>query len=464
MHAIAHPPAGLFGVAFLQAMRRALPQLLIATIAAGLATYIAQSWVAPTYVAEARLVVSASNRAAVEAHVDALKSTALANAVASELGLQDHPEFNTPGWVQTLLEALDVSRIWGGDEQTHPNERVLAGIQSKFEVAVDDREKGEIAVRFIATEPELAAKLVNRIVELYLESREAREISGAADGIRVVTWAEEPQQATTPRKGLMAILGMVVMLLLCLGAIAVREALLNASGRRDGDDEKLGLTARRSISATGAGNLGSVAAIADRILAIPTTDRGCRIMVAGEDKDIEVADEARVLADALSSSGRKVVLVRWGLGGGDVNGRKSGHRLLGLNDLLEGRATFEEIVMRLPGSSAHAIAAGSPVTNRKAALDPDLVGLVLDTLDEVYDYIVVVAEHEEAVELFATLEGRFDACVSIGEKGRNTGRFTAGVDRFLGFEVVDIHIVRLEREQRISSVSGGSLALQARWA
>ncbi len=139
MHAIAHPPAGLFGVAFLQAMRRALPQLLIATIAAGLATYIAQSWVAPTYVAEARLVVSASNRAAVEAHVDALKSSAPAIAVASELGLQDHPEFKTPGWVQTLLEALDVSRIWGDDEQAHPNERLLAGIQSKFEVAVDDR-------------------------------------------------------------------------------------------------------------------------------------------------------------------------------------------------------------------------------------------------------------------------------------------------------------------------------------
>ncbi len=185
MHAIAHPPAGLFGVAFLQAMRRALPQLLIATIAAGLATYIAQSWVAPTYVAEARLVVSASNRAAVEAHVDALKSTAHANAVASELGLQNHPEFNTPGWVQTLLEALDVSRIWGDDQQAHPNERVLAGIQSKFEVAVDDREKGEIAVRFIATEPELAAKFVNRIVELYLESREAKEASGRPTGLEL---------------------------------------------------------------------------------------------------------------------------------------------------------------------------------------------------------------------------------------------------------------------------------------
>jgi len=321
-----------------------------------------------------------------------------------------------------------------------------------------DREKGEIAIRFSAAEPELAANFVNRIVERYLQNHEAD------NPIRALAWAEEPHQASTPRKGLMAILGMIVMLLLCLGVIAVREALLNTTGRREGDKEKLGLPAFRRFSPTGGRSLISVAAAADRILALPRTDRGCRIMVAGEAKDIEVADEARALADALSSSGRKVVLVRWGLGGGDVNGRKSRQQLLGINDLLEGRATFEEIVTRLPSSSAHAIAAGSPVTNREAVLDPNLVGLVLDTLDEVYDYIVVAAEHEEAIELFATLEGRFDACVSIGEKGRNTGRFTAGADRFLGFDVVDIHIVRLEREQRISRANSGSFALQERWA
>lgn len=458
MHAIAHPPAGLFGIAFLQAMRRAMPQLLIATIAAGIATYLAQSWLPPAYVAEARLVVNSPDRAAVDRHIEALNSPANLIATSIELGLQDHPEFNTRAPVQKLLDELGVSRISGDDEQAHPNEVLLSAIQSTFEVAAVDREKGEIAIRFSAAEPELAANFVNRIVERYLQNHEAD------NPIRVLAWAEEPHQASTPRKGLMAILGMIVMLLLCLGVIAVREALFNATGRREGDKEKLGLPAFRRFSPTGGRSLISVAAAADRILALPRTDRGCRIMVAGEAKDIEVADEARALADALSSSGRKVVLVRWGLGGGDVNGRKSRQQLLGINDLLEGRATFEEIVTRLPSSSAHAIAAGSPVTNREAVLDPNLVGLVLDTLDEVYDYIVVAAEHEEAIELFATLEGRFDACVSIGEKGRNTGRFTAGADRFLGFDVVDIHIVRLEREQRISRANSGSFALQERWA
>lgn len=458
MHAIAHPPAGLFGIAFLQAMRRAMPQLLIATIAAGIATYLAQSWLPPAYVAEARLVVNSPDRAAVDRHIEALNSPANLIATSIELGLQDHPEFNTRAPVQKLLDELGVSRISGDDEQAHPNEVLLSAIQSTFEVAAVDREKGEIAIRFSAAEPELAANFVNRIVERYLQNHEAD------NPIRVLAWAEEPHQASTPRKGLMAILGMIVMLLLCLGVIAVREALLNTTGRREGDKEKLGLPAFRRFSPTGGRSLISVAAAADRILALPRTDRGCRIMVAGEAKDIEVADEARALADALSSSGRKVVLVRWGLGGGDVNGRKSRQQLLGINDLLEGRATFEEIVTRLPSSSAHAIAAGSPVTNREAVLDPNLVGLVLDTLDEVYDYIVVAAEHEEAIELFATLEGRFDACVSIGEKGRNTGRFTAGADRFLGFDVVDIHIVRLEREQRISRANSGSFALQERWA
>jgi hypothetical protein len=89
---------------------------------------------------------------------------------------------------------------------------------------------------------------------------------------------------------------------------------------------------------------------------------------------------------------------------------------------------------------------------------------VLDTLDEVYDHIVVLAEHGEARVLFEVLEGRFDACISVGEAGRPAGILTASFDRFLGFEVSDIHVLRVERPRQKAQPITPSPALQTRLA
>lgn len=460
MHAITHPPAGLYGVAFLQAMRRALPHLLLATIVAGLATYVAQSWASPRYLAEARISVSGADpAAAVATHIRALDDRARLLSVASELGLRSRPELERQGGGQALLEQLGARHFW---ERHDADEALLAAVYERLTVVAGNRE-GEIAVRFASVDPELAAQFVNRLVELHV----AGKVSSARNsGIaRVAAWAEVPETAEVRRKGPVAMLGMAMMLLAGLGAIALREAFRTTSwapprapastGRIPEDHQGGGQAFGRPCTPFAA---------ADRFLALPAMGRGCRIMVAGEATDIDAGAEACTLADRLSATDRKVVLVRWALGGGGIDGRKAGQRIAGINDLLEGRATFEEIVMRLPGSSAHAIAAGSLVRNADAAFDPDLVSLVLDTLDEVYDYIVVVAEHEEAVALFAALEGRFDACVSVGESGRPANRFTAGFDRFLGFEVVDIDIVRIEREREAIREDVAMPALQARLA
>src|SRR5690606_3858119 len=100
--------------------------------------------------------------------------------------------------------------------------------------------------------------------------------------------------------------------------------------------------------------------------------------------------EAIALAENLSSAGHRVVIVRWSLSGGSVASGQARHGVVGINDLIEGRANFEQIITRLPGSRAHAIAAGSPVADRSGFLEQDYLALVLDTLDEVYEHIVLV--------------------------------------------------------------------------
>jgi len=464
----ANQTSGLFGIAFLQAVRRLLPQLLLAMIAAGLATFLAQSWITPRYVAEARLLPDENSAAHsdLEAHLKALKDPIRLFEVATELGLKRVPEFS--GKKRGSIPIL--SQFWS--DRSGPlqrlqdqDERVLAAVYEKYSVSMAG--DGTIRVSFTASDPQLAARFVNRLVEVYLAGLWSPQPSASESkptSIHDVLWAEAPEKPVFPRKGPMAILAMVLMLLLGLGGIALREAIHTTPRRGRQPVEDLTAAEENNAAALGFRKLRSPIAVADHLLALPAADRGCRTMVAGEEPDIDATAEALALADALTAGGRRVVLVRWSRTGGEVSGAPAMQGTLGFNDLLEGRASFEEIISRLPGSPAHAIAAGSALRDEKAALDPNLLSLVLDTLDEVYDHIVVLAEHGEARVLFEVLEGRFDACISVGEAGRPAGILTASFDRFLGFEVSDIHVLRMERPRQKAQPITPSPALQTRLA
>ena len=116
----------------------------------------------------------------------------------------------------------------------------------------------------------------------------------------------------------------------------------------------------------------------------------------------------------------------------------------GLNELLQGQAKFEDVVTRIPASGAHFIPAGTAVLDRDMLLDPDQLNLTLDALDTAYDHIVVVARSDVARALFEAILGRFDAGIIVSEpKRRVTMPDVPGT--FLGFEVADIELFRLER-------------------
>lgn len=182
------------------------------------------------------------------------------------------------------------------------------------------------------------------------------------------------------------------------------------------------------------------------VAAVASTRSGYRTLLAGDGDNL--SSDARDLVSTLASSGRRSVLVDWSRDGTGVA------TLLGLlpeqpgiNDLLAGRATFEDVIARLPGSDAHVVACGSPDA-LGAPLDPDWINLVLDALDEAYDHIVVVSRLEPARTLFEVIEGRFDAGIVIPD-GRSQGvTINAAPGVFLGFEVTDMYVIQLDAAKR----------------
>jgi succinoglycan biosynthesis transport protein ExoP len=193
-----------------------------------------------------------------------------------------------------------------------------------------------------------------------------------------------------------------------------------------------------------------IANLARRLKDKRPAEGGYRTLLTGETESIDASDEALALVRAIAASGPHVILVDWSPSGDGSAGPAAGLDTdTGLNDLLSGDATFEEIIQRVRGSGAHAIASGRALDLAGDDVDPDQLNLVLDALDEVYDHIVVVGRHDEARKLFATIEGRFDAGIVVDESRRRVQSPGESPATFLGFEVADIDIIRFERKASI---------------
>jgi uncharacterized protein involved in exopolysaccharide biosynthesis len=263
-----------------------------------------------------------------------------------------------------------------------------------------------------------------------------------------------------PRRGPIVLLLMVMALLAGVAGVTLRELSRRAPSRapwaaasRPPDPEPVVILGADRFAA-----ISSLRAAAALLLVRSERQRGFRILVTSETPEVSVEEDARELARALSEAERKVVLVHWSLQGSDLEGGALRRALPGINDLIVGTRTFEEIIRTLDGTGVHVIEAGATVTDRSAALEPNRLNMVFDALDEVYDTIVVAAAREEARELFAALEGRFDACLSVarGEAGEGgAGPFEARPGVFLGFEVSDIDILRFRPRNEAPAPEAG---------
>lgn len=195
---------------------------------------------------------------------------------------------------------------------------------------------------------------------------------------------------------------------------------------------------------------GEMETLAERLIARRPAVGGHRALITGESERIVPFDEAVELVRALANNGVQAILVDWSPSGEGLASMSHLDVSAGLNDLLTGEASFDDIIQRLPGTSAHAIASGGRMYNPEAGIDPDQLNLVLDALDEAYDHIVVAGRHDEARKLFEAIEGRFDAGITVASPHRQAHVSEDRAGTFLGFEVADIDIIQFVRREAVA--------------
>jgi len=199
-------------------------------------------------------------------------------------------------------------------------------------------------------------------------------------------------------------------------------------------------------------------ALARRLKGARSTDNGHRTILTGETASIDASAEALELAKAIATDGQYVLVVDWSPTGEGFAGSAALDTSKGFNDLLRGEALFDEIIQRLPGSTVHAIASGKAFDNADHDIDPDQLNLILDALDEAYDQIIVAGRHDEARNLFETIEGRFDTGILVADPPRVPPILVDASGIFLGFEVSDIDVIRFERKLTVTGPANQHVA------
>ncbi|MCC7254159.1 exopolysaccharide transport family protein [Hyphomicrobium sp.] len=175
---------------------------------------------------------------------------------------------------------------------------------------------------------------------------------------------------------------------------------------------------------------------------------GTRTLITGSADVFSLAREAADVCRRLADRGLTVIMVDYSLNGSGVAEPLGQPAWPGFNELVDGRARFEDVVRSLRDSEVHLIPCGRGLDDADEPLDADSINFLLDALDDVYEHIVVVARTEPARRLFEAIQGRFDCGVTIVTGATQKARVRAeGAGSFLGFEVDGIALFALDSSE-----------------
>lgn len=212
-------------------------------------------------------------------------------------------------------------------------------------------------------------------------------------------------------------------------------------------------------------SFGDIVSVAERLSEVRNGRLAVRTLIVGTHGHIDGRPDAEFLARQLAKQSDYVLLIDWALQKEAAGIRPARAQIPGISSLLSGRATFEDVISVLPGSKAHLIAATGDASGDGAA-NPDVLNLILDSLDDAYDHVVVTGPLEDCRLLFETIEGRFDACVAVSPPGQSVAQSQRlhGTTGFLGFDVSGIELFevqhspagRLDTEQETAPQPGAA--------
>ena len=407
-----------------------------------------------------------------------IASRDLARRAIKDLHIEDNPEFDpvaqNPGPVSRALIFLGMLR---DPARKSSEDRILEAYLDRLQVSAPGS-GSLVTIKFQSQDRELAAKAANRVAELYLNMRADANVLPRNGGARIVSRAITPTQPLYPKKALLLLSGaaMLVMAFGALVSIAVPHGRM--SGRPEEPVEQpralgqLRVFARLRDPAkpylrpggesalqraeTGQeddGNGQATAKIMARILSVPFDGpgaRGTRIVATSLGSAVAVSGIMRDFARDLAREGRSIVigldessLYYFGrLADGAPQGGDFGtSEEPGLYDLLNGTASFAEVIRRDPASRLHILRVG-----RDAEPNIHEFAHVLDALAETYDFLLMIAPPLDQNSVADTLAAKADFAVLAMPAGPHGGSVFEAEARLIEAGAREVLLIGLPAE------------------
>lgn len=263
---------------------------------------------------------------------------------------------------------------------------------------------------------------------------------GEPVSVEIVSRAQPAPVGQGPRKGSMATLMFAGVLLAGMLLVVVREMTRRAPAPSPSasTQPKTTVVAKSKASKAASGGLRALAGLLPELLATKPQRGGRRTLVTAANAEMDGGAEALEIARASAAAGESVLLMQW-----DVSGRACAPGGVaasdqGINDVLAGGVLFDEVIRPLD-AGVHLLPAGQRPGSLAATLDPDMLNMAFDALDETYDHFIVFGCRADVTKLFKAIEGRFDTAVEVFDAVPDT---LPAATEVLGFEVQGIQVLR----------------------
>ncbi|MCK0197762.1 Wzz/FepE/Etk N-terminal domain-containing protein [Ancylobacter sp. 6x-1] len=390
--------------------------LLAGTLAGSLIGAGVLGVIPPRYTASTRLLLETGSTRAdagqLRGRLQVMGSRDLARQVVRELRLGERPGFggSEEAALEIVLGGLDI----------HP-------VDGSYLIAVD----------YAASGPRLAAEIANAFADTYLLRQQAsldalsdRGTAAPGGQVRLVARADPAVAPRYPRPAVLLIgsglSGLVVSLAVVLlrGRRRVEPSRGEPAFAPDPMQLRSERRALRHLPWIGAGSERPAARPASQSEAAAWSSVSAPSCVGDLARMLERrGDDARlvlvtgVVADGATgacalrlardlAAERRVALVSLDTGALGLDQLVPDPRAPGLTDLLFGVASFSEVVQRESASRCHVIPLGRGVREATTLVDADRLTLILGTLAQTYDHVVVAAPpigHAEGAARLAAL-------------------------------------------------------------
>jgi len=291
--------------------------------------------------------------------------------------------------------------------------------QLKQQAAVSNEQ--DVPLRALERDAKSQRDLLESYLAKYREATARDNIDAASPDARIISTATVSNTPAWPKVVPTVLVATLGMLALTIGFVLTGELLatMPMQGAASGREEEASFeppaseVAPKPSSAASARELRSppvpspdrIEALANELVA--AGEDGCRITLVRVMRNGGATTPAITLARKLARHG-SVVLVDLEFGQPNLAATSSDPTAPGLAELIQGSASFGDVITRDRHSRVHLVMAGRAPSDAQATIETPRLSITLEALAQSYDYLIIDASTlpEMAAERFASVAPR----------------------------------------------------------